>query len=169
MSGFTVSMKMEIKQLEAALKDVKKRAKKAIRTGVTKAGRILRREIKGRLPKETGLMRKSLAMTVRTYQSGTVVAVVGIRKDAKQQVTLKKVFRFKGLKRVLIREPKTKQMQRNPAKYLHLIELGHTGKDGRHFPGKFPIRRGHEAAKGQMETTIANELKTAMESGTGSK
>jgi hypothetical protein len=167
MSGYSVTMKLEIKALQDGLKALKKEAKKAIRRGITKAGRVMVRSIKSHVPTETKLLKKSLGVVVRTYQSGTVVAIAGVRKGFRQQVSLKKVFRQvgKGGRVVRLSKPQSGQLQmiRNPEKYLHLVELGFTQTGGKHVPGKAPIRKGHAAVIGEMERIVAEEFKAGVE------
>lgn len=171
MSESAIGIKIEFPQavldkFADDLKTLKKKAKKGIRRGVTKAGRVLRMAVKSRLPKESGLMRRRLQSVVRTYKSGAVVAVIGIAKGPAEMVRVKEVFRIIGGKVVRIKVPKVRQrmVKRNPAKVLHLIELGFTQPDGTHVPGQAPVRKGHAAVRPEMESIIGKEFKAEVES-----
>lgn len=156
-----------VPDLEKNLRALAKEVTKAQRRGVTKAGRILRARIKQLMPKASGLARRRLVSIVKTYRGGSIQAIVGVEKSAAQTVTLKRpAFRLiKGkLRKIPKPAPERLQVRRNPAKILHLLELGFTRKDGRQIPAVAPMRRGHSAVKGEMEAVIVAELKQAMES-----
>lgn len=85
---------------------------KAIKAG-TKP--VIKQARKG-ATKETGLLRKSIGFKAYKYlDRGILGVVIGVRKDFKQQVSVKGGY----------------TMYRNPQKYHHLKELGFT-----HFSGK---------------------------------
>lgn len=165
-----------LRDLDANLKTLIREMKKTQRRGVTKAGRVLRKSVKALVPKESGLMRRRLIMQVRTYQqSGSVQAIVGVAKGPAEMVKVKRVFRIigrgkmkrggKGGRTVFLpkAKPQFRMVKRNPQYLLHLIELGFTQASGRHVPGKAPIRRGHAAAKAEMEQVLAAEFATGIE------
>jgi HK97 gp10 family phage protein len=88
----------------------KKIRRKGIRKAALAAGTIILKAAKGRVVKETGLLRKSLGKKVKVYTKGVGVAVVGPRVGFKQEVTRRGV-----------------KVWSNPVRYAHLVELG-TGR-----------------------------------------
>lgn len=165
MSGFGVSFELAgLKEFEAELKAVEKNVKKELRSGVTKASRVVKAAVKQRMPKESGLARRRLDFVVRTYNAA-IIGIIGIKKESKLPVTLKDVYRFMGDARTRVRidEPRSKQMDRNPAKYLHFLELGWIGADGRKFPAVAPIRRGHEAKQAEAQGIIEEHFRKGVE------
>ncbi len=105
------------KKLVKKFENLKKRAKKtAFRAATRAGGSVLRKQLKKDAPKDTGQLKRSVHVRVKTYPAkGVYVAVAGIKKDAKNKDT-----------------------GRNPANYLHLIELGQVGGkvEGTHFMKK---------------------------------
>lgn len=94
--------------------------RRIVRPGVDKSSRVVSRAAKARVSVETGLLKRSIGVRVRTYPSGNVVGVVGPRK---------------GFKRPIIRTRATGKGQakgtagirlvyRDPTKYAHLVEGG---------------------------------------------
>ena len=86
----------------------KKVAAKAIKAGVSQAGKLLLWAAKSRAPRQTGLLRRSLGRKVKVFRNtGKVVAIVGPRVGFREEV---------------VRDGKT--MISNPTRYAHLVELG---------------------------------------------
>lgn len=82
-----------------------KHAKKAIKKGIDAATKFVAADAKARVPRRTGLLKKSIGRRVQSYRGGTVVSgLVGPRR---------------GFATVL---PSGKKV--NPAKYAHLVEFG---------------------------------------------
>ena len=71
------------RQLRRNLTDLAgKVARKTMRKGLSKGTQVIVKEARGRAPRETGLLRRSIGKKVITYkQSGTMVGVVGIKKN----------------------------------------------------------------------------------------
>lgn len=78
---------------------VRRVMRKAVRAGANPIVRTARQNV----PRSTGLLRKSLGTKVKTYNNGTIVAIIGPRTGFKQLVNGK---------------------PRNPTKYAHLVEFG---------------------------------------------
>lgn len=93
----------------------KKLRKKGVRKMASAGGGVVLKRARQLVPRDTGLLKKSLGRKVKAYaRTGVAVAVVGPRNDPKfrQQVT-----RAKGRKR-----PRT--LLANPVRYAHLVEGG---------------------------------------------
>lgn len=107
------AIKGRVEGLEEVLKALdavdKKIRRKAIRQAVGAAGKIVLAAAKQKVPKNSGLLRKSLGRKVKVYRgSGVAVAIVGPRAGFRQQVSRD------GRRPVLS----------DPAKYAHLVEGG---------------------------------------------
>lgn len=114
MAGFTIKGKIEgLKDVTDALKAVdKKLRKKLIRKAVGEGGKLILKRAKQLVPKDTGLLKKSLGRKVKVYKNGVAVAVVGPRQGFRKSVT-----RSKGRRAAVT-------LIANPVKYAHLVELG---------------------------------------------
>jgi len=103
--------------------------RKALRRGVTKAGRATVKAAKKECPKETGVLRASLGQRVFTFRDKSGVgAVVGVRKGTKKRSSKVGVVRGgrrgkRGFRKA--RKGETATSYRNPEKYLHLVLFGH--------------------------------------------
>lgn len=108
----------------------KKLAKKALRTVVGAAGTILLRNAKARCPRHLGILRKSLGKKIKVYSSGVGVSIVGARKGFRQQIGVRVKDSGPGA-----RYPKKAgdPIYADPAKYLHLVELGTARNTATHF------------------------------------
>lgn len=104
--------------LFARLKAIpKKLQNKALKDGVGKAGKEILWKAKGKAPRKSGLLRKSLGRKVKVYRnSGAAVAIVGPRKG------------FKGLA-----ERGGREVMSDPVRYAHLVELGTVRTDAQAF------------------------------------
>ena len=141
-----MQVKVELNGLQDVLKTlarVKKAASsKILRKAAGAASKILVKEVKARVPVDTGLTRKSIGRRVKTYRkSGTVVALVGPRTG--------------------FADPNTGH---DPVKTAHLAEFGteHSA------PSPF-MRPAADAASGRMvaavSETISRELVEAAKRG----
>lgn len=93
----------------------KRLRKKGVRKMAMEGGKLVLRRAKQLVPRETGLLKKSLGRKVKAYpKSGIAVAIVGPRNEAKfrQQVT-----RTKGRRA-------SRTLIANPVRYAHLVEGG---------------------------------------------
>jgi HK97 gp10 family phage protein len=108
---YSISVKLE--GLEGVLKRLGRLKKqttrsKILRKAINAAARPVLKAARGLVPVQSGLLKKSLGMKVKTYRkSGTVIAIIGPRTGFKREVTVG------GQKQL-----------RNPTKYAHLVELG---------------------------------------------
>lgn len=125
--------------------------KRIVRRGLTLCARILAKAAKRLAPKETGLLRKSIASKVKTYPNGSVVAIIGPRDDAKfrQPVVRKKGKWF----------PST--VTANPVKYAHLVELGHGGRAA--APAKPFLAPALAASQSQVKARFAQAVREGLE------
>lgn len=125
--------------------------KKALRRGVTKAGRRVIKAAKAEAPKETGLLRQSLGSRVYTFKDKSGVGVVvGVRKGFKKPV----VQIAKGNRRGQFRKARkteTSDQYRDPSKYLHLVVLG--TKNSR--PNNFLLRAANQTTSESIRTIQA--------------
>jgi HK97 gp10 family phage protein len=78
--------------------------RKALRSGIAKAGRIIAKDAKDRVQRRSGQLARSIGSKVKVYRNGgAVVAIVGPRKGFKIIVDGKPV---------------------DPVRYAHLVEAG---------------------------------------------
>lgn len=110
--------------------------KKIVRPSVTKAVRVIAKDAKGRAPKDTGLLKKSIGQRVKTYRSGNISGIVGPRSGFKRTV-----------------EIDGKAVIKNPTKYSHLVEFGTSRKAARPF-----LRPALEAKKSEAVRIMTTEI-----------
>lgn len=100
------SIRIEIRGTQVAIAKLKKLKgalqRRILRRAMSAALVPMRREYKRAAPKDTGTMRRFVQKKVKVYPSGRGVAIVGIKRGAKDA-----------------------QTGRNPEKYLHLVLFGH--------------------------------------------
>jgi HK97 gp10 family phage protein len=90
-----------------------KAANKIVKKAMGEAGKIILKEAKGGIPRESGLLKKSMGRKVKVYRgSGAVVAIVGPRTGFVQIVDVKGLG---GIRHSVLRDP---------TKYAHLVEGG---------------------------------------------
>jgi HK97 gp10 family phage protein len=106
-------IKAEITGLDDAFKLLKKLKKgglqrKVLRAAVSKATTVVLKSAKGRVPVESGLLKKSLGRKIKTYaRTGTVVGVIGPRLGFGRDVVINGHTEY-----------------RDPKFYAHLVENG---------------------------------------------
>lgn len=124
---------------------------RVVRRAVTICARILAKAAKQRAPKESGLLRKSIASKVKTYPGGGVVAIIGPRSDAKfkQRVTRKRGKWFPA------------EVYSNPVKYAHLVELGHGGPAA--APARPFLAPALAASQGAVQSAFARAVREGLE------
>lgn len=127
--SFGVRVKIDgLEQLFARLAGIKKSLRtRILRKAVDKASKPILARAKALVPRDTGLLRKSLGRRVKTYgKTGVAVAVigprVGFRKQRAEQGKKKLVKAGSGAGRVM-----------NPVKYAHLVEKGTAHSAARPF------------------------------------
>jgi HK97 gp10 family phage protein len=161
-------------ELQAAFAGLPDRIKKkAMRRGMTKAGRILAQEAKQRAPRETGLLQQSMGSRVYVTRAGGYAAAVGPRTGFRRPVVkIRRGRRAGSFRKATKREIAAggfgKGDYRDPAKYGHLVEKGFRlvrgGKlprtIGAKFLAKLGIRKaghviGHVAARPFLGPALA--------------
>lgn len=121
--------------------------KKLLKKAVGEAGRLVLKRAKQLVPRDSGLLKKSLGRKVKVYRNtGTAVAIVGPRKGFRQPVT-----RAKGRWK-----PRTETA--DPIKYAHLIEQG-TG----HSQAKPFLRPAIEGQQQQIREAMASVIARGIE------
>lgn len=126
MAGFRIKGKLEgVAELTAGLRELARGVRnRVVRRMVTSASRVVLQAAKSRVPVQHGLLKKALGVKTKTYGSGTVVAVVGPRVDAKgakkQRFKVKVGIRTRG-------KNQGADVYAVPANYAHLVEFGHGG------------------------------------------
>lgn len=157
--GHKLKIKTKVEGLEALYKHMagwkESHVRKVIRPAITKAGRLIAKTAKRLAPKETGLLRKSIASKVKTYKSGSVVAIIGPRIGFKREVTLKRVFRIINGRTVFFAKPKPEylKMMRNPIPYAHLVEYGTSKTAAKPF-----MRPAWDQNKEQIKSLLQREI-----------
>lgn len=136
----------------AALEDLKKLEekiqKKAMRRAVTKAARIVVKDLKTRVSKDTGTLRDSITYKVTKGRKNSVKAVVGAANIIK---------RGKG------------KTDEGASRYFHLSESeGLKGDGAKKESAKRvadKIQASLNSTKGRVEGTIINEIQAELEKG----
>lgn len=142
-----------VKEMIAAVAHLKQAARSRIlRSAVGKGARIILKAAKGFAPKESGLLRKSLGVKVKVYKAtGRVVGIVGPRNDPKFKQA---VMRRRG-------KWFPSEVYSNPAKYAHLVELGHAGRAP--APARPFLRPAISASQGQVKEAFALAIREGLE------
>jgi HK97 gp10 family phage protein len=135
-----------------------------LRKALGKGSRIIVQRARQLVQTQTGLLKKSLGVVMRTYRSsGVVLAAIGPRTGFKQTATVGGV-----------------QVVQNPAKYAHLVELGRRGVairskkvlyGGGRFWGKrvspafaHPfLRQALDGTRDQVSATVADTISAEIE------
>lgn len=141
-SGFGITGTIKgLAETQAALKSLPGKMQRAIlRPALAKATKPVFMHARKNAPKDSGLLRKSITRKVITYQSGTLVVVIGPDTKHRKEVIRKGSYN------------KNPQIA-NPAKYAHLVEFGtrpHSIEKGDR------LARVGEAAKRVQMRAIAN-------------
>jgi HK97 gp10 family phage protein len=126
----------------AAAKELERRIKRGgMRTALNKATTPTLQKARRLAPRESGLLRKSLKKKVTTNtREDTVTVIIGSDKSVSGT--------FKGEKRT-------------PARYAHLVEMGHGGP---HSAAPHPfLRPAWESTKIEVQRIYKAELKGAIE------
>lgn len=132
-------IKVELNGLAETLKvlqNVKRAAQgKILRKAAGAMSKILVKEVKARVPVDTGLTRKSIGRRVKTYRkSGTVSAIVGPRTGFKDEET-----------------------GHDPAKTAHLVEFGTVHSQPEPF-----MRPSLDASGGRMVSAATEVIKVGL-------
>ena len=100
--------------------------RRIVRPGISKSARFVSRMARSKAPVQSGLLRKSIGVVVRTYENGNVVGVVGPRHDFKRPVSSSKGRKTIVTKRNVgqFADSSNKIVLQNPVKYAHLVEGG---------------------------------------------
>lgn len=159
--AFAIKARLEgVETALAALGEVARTVRnKVLRKAVNAASRLVLDAARALVPKDTGMLRKSLGVRIQTYRgSGKVVAVIGPRtgytrtRSGTQQTALGR---------------KIKETGRNPSKYAHLVEYGHAlvrgGKVAGSVPAKPFLRPAFETNKGQLAETMSRLIAQEIE------
>ncbi len=111
---FAIKASVDVKDLLARLDGMKRAVRtRVLRKAIGAGTKIILKVAKSLVPKESGLLRKSLGRKVKVYRnSGIAVGIVGPRKGFRQDVTRSKGKWF----------PVTAIS--DPIKYAHLVEFG---------------------------------------------
>lgn len=164
--SITAQLKLDgVEDLQQAFKILKgSHITRVVRTASKKAIKPVVVDMKSNIPKETGLLRKSIGDKQKTYKGGTVITIAGARKGFKRLVKVKARYG----------KEKTRMQWRNPAVYAHLVEGGtrpHTlgegtslGRASREF--KALTDRGRSWKRTRWTKAIAKHQRGAMHPGT---
>lgn len=135
-----------LKRLDAVGKKVKK---KAVRSAVNHASKLLLREAKSRVPTRTGQLKKSLGRKVKAYP-GAVVGIVGPRTGRRIQIGVRQRGNSAGTPIMI-----------DPVKYAHLVEYGHGGRSP--APPHPFLRPAFDSSKWLIVTAMTNIIANAIE------
>lgn len=143
MSGMKVKASFRAPKKTAAQKLKDRLTSKALRKGLTDAGKVYLRIAKSTVPKRTGITRKSMARKVKIYRSGVGVLIVGPRTN---------------FKRTGVYRGRTYTV--NPAKIFHLLEKGTSHSQGL-FILKGALTSGRSGAKAAFEAAVRSVMATS--------
>lgn len=112
-----VGVTVELKGLQAALAALdglkKTHRNKIIRPAVTAASQMVLKSARANVPREAGLLKRSLIKKIKTYKSGKIIGIIGPKRGMKQTVHRKGALWGKG-----------GNVTSDPANYAHLVEKG---------------------------------------------
>lgn len=131
-----------IAETMAALVDMEKQVrKKILKQAARKTMAPIAKSAKGRVPRRTGALRKSLGIKQKTYKNGVVVTLVGARKGFDTTMTVKN------------RNGESVTVAVKPSRYAHLVEFGDADTQAQPY-----LRPAWDAAKGSVPGVLANEI-----------
>lgn len=143
--AFNVSTKLN--GLDGLVKELSKLGQKTknqmLRPAVRAGASILNKEMKKQAPKLRGLLKRSIGIKMKTYKNGTVAAILGARRGYKVKIGTNQ---------------KGQALYADPARYLHLVELGTSHSS----PNPF-MRRSIDATKKAVELTMAQKIREGLE------
>lgn len=134
-----------LKDLQKTMSDLPQALQKSAETAVLRAGAVpIRKAAKGfaASSKDSGLLLKSIGISVKAVRGGGKSARIGPRKGMRQMVT--RTDKRTGAKH---------QEMADPNNYSHLVEYGTS-----HSPAKPFIRPAIDASKDQVLTAMAGGL-----------
>ncbi len=133
---------------------------KIVRPTLAKAARVVVKDARKRVPKDTGALRRSLTSIIRTSKSGNLYAVVGpetgIKKDRKTGAKTKTAF-GKWLEK--------QGIENRPANYAHLVERGHVAagwNKGRAVPPHPFLKPALTASMAEIRQIIRDGLREGL-------
>jgi HK97 gp10 family phage protein len=135
-----------LKETKELLEQLPKRAfTKALRRGLTKGATPIRKDMKRRARKATGLLRRSIKTRVKTFSNGNVIALTGPDRNVMETRT----------------NSKGKEVRHRPAFIAHLIEDGHGGP---HPAPAFPFKQpAYEQTKDQAANIAKETIKEVIQ------
>lgn len=165
----------KVKNLDSALQS------RGIRRALTESGKPVLAQDRATVPVDTGLLRQSLANKTVSLKRGQYALLTG----ARHFHSTKKHKGFKAIKRVrrsILRKKWGGLESVDPARYLHLVEIGHAVRVKRgstiqrilgrlrryvghrnRVAGRHSLELGLKAAAPQAEAAMANSLKQFIE------
>lgn len=161
---------------------------KGVRQALREAGKPVLTEDRARMNVDTGLLRQSLGNKVIKQANGNYALLTGARhtritkKRKKAGFTVRKGIRKKIAQKGLSSTVLGVAQMADPARYLHLVDLGHAVRVGRgsivrrilgrysrwragrnRVPGSHALELGQQAAAGSAEAAMAQSLKQFIE------
>lgn len=141
MSAAYNKFKIELRGVQNAIanaKEFERRLKRgSMRMALAKATSPMLAKAKSLAPRQSGLLKKSLKKkTVTNTKTDSVTIIIGADKSV---------------------SGKYKNQERRPARYLHLVELGHAGAAPQPF-----LRPAYESTKGDVQATFQKEMSAAI-------
>jgi HK97 gp10 family phage protein len=161
-----MALKVSITGVEAAKHAVDqlptRLRRRAIKFALRDAGKVMLRATKAHVPRETGLLNRSLGIktAVPTNPKKPAWVKVGARRGFKLPVERNKRGRLRALtKKLAAALPESTQTRfRNPTRYLHLVERGtKNGVKGQRF-----LERAAVTSRAQVTSAINDKLRAAV-------
>ncbi len=138
---FTVALEGIPKAIQDAANLERRIKRGGLRMALTKATADIVKRAKALAPRESGMLRKSIKRKIKTNtRRDTVTVIIGSDKSVHGT--------YKG-------------QERKPARYMHLVELGHGGPHPA-APRPF-LRPAYEGNKSAMQAKFKAELKRSIE------
>ncbi len=143
-------------QMEGLKKSVQNRI---LRPATQKAAAVILAEAKAKVAVESGLLKKSLGVKIKTFPSGVVVALIGPRKEFRKD---RKTGKLKAVfKRTKVQSEKF--VKRRPTQYAHLVEFGFVMRGGRRVPARSFLRASLDAKKAEAERIMAQVIQEGLQ------
>ena len=160
MAGLQVNLNITgVEELVKKLQTIeKKHARKAARTAIGEATKIVLKTAKALVPKDTGLLRKSLGRKVKVYRrNGVVTGLVGPRTNVTDRLKSRKGRGVVAKLNEIVGKALNAEVAKKPARYAHLVELGTMHSAAQPF-----LRPALDSNRDRLVGVIAAKLKAGI-------
>ena len=155
-----------VKDLQRALMGLKAALQRRVMRGaMSKASRVLVKEVKQKVVVETGTLKRSIGFKLFTGKSGadagTVMSKIGPRRGMARKVALTKKGKLRAFSEKAAAKAgldRAKMETRNPTRYAHLVELGTA-----HSPPKSFLRTAIDGSRDMVLGVLRAQIRIGIE------